>query len=210
MKFDSDDGIEMWLMDWKAESAKNPPQVVFSLTPEGIELFRNDPVKQGKTPGQRYVAILMRIDDDEKPNRCKPKAADQPKKEGVVSPELKKALDTIAALPVTPKEPKPRGPQTEAQRAANTGLCGLARKWCEDDHFQEWIAFTYPEDWGSVPKYKEREPTPLDCAAAVVKTLCKIESRILLNSDNAAILRFNALIREPYIKVRTKDGLPNE
>lgn len=210
MKFDSDDGIELWLLGWQ-ESHSGGCKVTFQVSADTLDKFRTATVKNGKIAGQRYCALLIELGDDEKPKAKEPISTITPAVARAVSARVRDIVippdtATYKGLQPTPP-PKPRPPATEAQRAAMHGLCGLAIKWCEDSHFHEWLAFTYPEEWGSVPEYKSKEPTPSDCAAVVVKKLCKIETRKQLDVDPDAETRFRALIMDKYIACRKADGI---
>ena len=60
---------EVMLAGWN-ESHTQGVRVTFWLQdPAALDPFRNATVRKGKTAGQRYMAVLVEVDDDEKPMR---------------------------------------------------------------------------------------------------------------------------------------------
>lgn len=173
------------------------------VSEEDAEYFKSHTAKKGDRAGQIYACQFVLMGDDGKPETAEP-------------PRATVLVSDVPASGVAPKgstpnaEPKPRPPATEAQRAAMTGLCGLAIKWCADQHFQEWAAFTYPESWGEA--FEKLAKNDDDAASYVVKRECGLESRKDLNDPALAggIAIFKAKIMGPYVECRTNDGLPNE
>ncbi len=116
--------------------------------------------------------------------------------EKVVNSVLQKSTPENDALP------RQRGAPTDAQRKAMAGFCGLAIKWCDDEHFQEWLAFTFPDQWGEATAANHA-----GMASQTVKRLCRIESRKELDTQEQAHRLFDTLIRQPYIACRKADDL---
>jgi hypothetical protein len=79
---------------------------------------------------------------------------------------------TNEAAQTPPQEEKPKGGE----------LARLAGMWCNDTNFQRWCAISHNQH-------------PQDC----IYTLCKITSRAELDHNDAAAMRFQELIRLPYM-----------
>lgn len=192
MKFDTEDGIELWLLGW-SQSHNGGCKVTFQITEETLELFRNATVKAGKHAGQRYAALLVQLDENDKPVPKEPaKKADAPATKSRQTP----AITATSEQKESAKEPAKHHPHFPA------GLCGLAVKWCDDEHFQEWCAFTYPELWSQQGEVRHEV-----AAAGVVKAVCGVASRKVLDEDHAAGEKFKLLIKEPYVECRQADGI---
>jgi hypothetical protein len=77
---------------------------------------------------------------------------------------------------------------------------GLLSQWCAmrcgEADFQRWISREF-----SGERFHVKLPMPdADRCAAVVRMVCKINSRAELDNDEAAEKRFNELIRHPWQK----------
>jgi len=204
--------IEFMLAGWD-ESHSGGKKVTFWVADDDeFAYFKNATVRKGKVAGQRYAAVLVQLTDDEQPDpeSVKPlpvakivvekatefKTPDQIAYEILTDP---KNADAVA------KEAAKRAPATEAQRKAMSGLCGLAIKWCDDEHFQEWLAFTFAEKWGDLAE-ERANVSHAGLAALLVKQLCRIESRKELDTSEQARRLFDTLIRQPYAACRKADG----
>ncbi len=176
-------------------------KVTLQISADDAAYFDAHTAKKGKLAGQRYQTVYVLLNDDEMPDAT---SLDHEKKAVTeVSPLRSMAAFANAAGEKAERVPsKPRGPSTEAQRAAMSGFCGLAVRWCLDEHFQEWLAFTYPEQWALMTS-----DTPAGAAPQLVKYICKIESRKELDTDDQAHRLFDTLIRHPYAACRKADGL---
>lgn len=196
-------GIEAELLLWKATyDGDTGGRLIFEISKDEIEPFFGLPTKKG---GQRFAAVLVLIGDDEKVVKTPDTVLVSEVPASGVAPKgstpkrgTGKARATVDAV----REHKPRPPATEAQRAAMNGLCGLAIKWCDDEHFQEWLAFTFPDDWAV-----SNEKTHAKMAADVVKHLCDIEIRKALDTDPRAGEVFRVKIMHPYVECRQADGI---
>ncbi len=189
-------GIEAELLLWKATyDGDTGGRLIFEVSKEEVEPFFGLRTKKG---GQRFAAVLVLIDDDESAQAPTPPV--QP--EIILDPKLVKvAIKELKDEAGAPRLVKPRPPATEAQREAMNGLCGLAIKWCDDEHFQEWCAFTFPREWG-VSKEKKHEKI----AADVIYHVCNVASRKHLDETPRAADEFREKIVAPYKLAREADG----
>ena len=74
----------------------------------------------------------------------------------------------------------------------------LAGMWCADSEFWTWL--NYERGFGG------RVSNP-DAAAIALRELCGIASRIELDTDTAALARFNKEIRHPFMKWMQARGI---
>jgi hypothetical protein len=100
----------------------------------------------------------------------------------------------------TPAQPEParEGPRFPG------GLCGLAVRWCEDQHFRVWLDEQYPD---AARLFLGTPATPEQRAKLVVCGICQIQSRKQLDTDDEAASRFKTAILRPYSEQRRRDGL---
>lgn len=82
------------------------------------------------------------------------------------------------------------------------GLCGLAVRWCADEHFQEWLTENFENAVGVFG-----ELPPEDMAKELICAECGVDSRKELDMNSSAGSLFKKLILEPYALQRKKDGL---
>jgi hypothetical protein len=87
------------------------------------------------------------------------------------------------------------------------GLCGLAVRWCDDAHFQEWIYTKFPGLTTAAP-VSVAEGSSM--AKYVICAMCKIESRKQLDTAIGADRIFRANFLEPYAAQRKADGIDEE
>jgi len=100
--------------------------------------------------------------------------------------------------PVPEEKPKAHGHFPE-------GLCGLAVKWCADDHFQAWVCDAFPD---LAQKYADgSQKGPEDQAKYIVCNVCRISSRKDLDTNTAAKEAFVKHIKDPYSAQREEDGV---
>lgn len=147
---------EFMLLNWH-ESASGGSKLIFAVSPDEMEQFKTLDRKDGKKLGQRLMAVLVPIGDDEQP----------------VPHETKK--------PSTSKFP--------------SGRTGLAVRWGADPDFRAWLRDSFE--------------TPICdevAAALMIRTVCEVESRKLLDLPGVAE-RFDRLIRIPYSDDRKERGL---
>jgi hypothetical protein len=74
----------------------------------------------------------------------------------------------------------------------------LAGMWCADSEFWTWL--NYERGFGG----KVSSP---DAAAIALREFCGIASRIELDTDHAALARFNKEIRHPFMRWMTARGI---
>jgi hypothetical protein len=77
--------------------------------------------------------------------------------------------------------------------ATHGGLTQLAGRWCKEPIFQGWLAENFEPEWASSTPLPDAEH-----AAAIVRRICKIESRRELDTNPDAALRFEGYIRKPF------------
>lgn len=64
---------------------------------------------------------------------------------------------------------------------------------CANPEFHRWAQVAFPAQWEAA--YGK---TPTEWAASVVRSVCCIESRAELDSNDAAAKRFHLLLRKPF------------
>lgn len=110
-------------------------------------------------------------------------------------------------------EPVAPGPETSQPSAAPAkraggfpgGLCGLAVRWCEEREFAEWLEFMFPGVSAEAPI--SRADNHKEFSAWVVKHICQIESRRVLNQPGRGQQIFDEQIRVPFAAFRKEVGL---
>lgn len=95
--------------------------------------------------------------------------------------------DGAAAVTEKPVSEKPKGGE----------WAKLAGMWCANPEFWEWMA--------SIPGV--RVPRDSGEAAELLKDACDIGSRVELDHDQAALARFNKVIRFPFMKWMQARGI---
>jgi hypothetical protein len=200
--------IEFMLAGWDESHCGGKKVTFWVADDDEFSYFKNATVRKGKVAGQRYAAVLVQLTDDEQPDpeSVKPLPA---KGAGIVAPKSRKASTTTAtSAPAEPAtEAATPGPETHESPKRKghghfpLGLCGLAVKWCDDEHFQEWCAFTFTDQWA------ECADSPAKAAAYVVKRVCEVSSRKELDTDPTAGGNFRSRIVVPYVACRKADGL---
>lgn len=90
--------------------------------------------------------------------------------------------------------------KSEAPKEKKDPLGGLS-KWavmrCQDPHFQEWIRNAFPGEC-EIALGEGINPTWEQVTKAVILSVCGIQSRKDLDTDELAQRRFNERFRHPY------------
>lgn len=165
--------IELMLLGWR-ETHNAGFTVTFAVAPEDGEFFKAKTVAKGKIAGQIFVAALAEV-------------GGVPDKSPVTGPTV------LVPESFDGAKLKPRFPD---------GLCGLAVRWCDDAHFQEWLQVFHAEEW----EIHVNLP-PSDRAKAVVCATCRIDSRKQLDTAIGADRIFRTEFLEPYAAAREADGI---
>jgi hypothetical protein len=184
----------LWLAGWR-ETNNGGFKVTFDVSPDDTDFFRGEKAANGKIAGQRYGCVIVRLNDDETPVPEKPKANDTK-----YATSIPKTPTGLAAVAETIK-----GDDDNTKHGGHHfpgGLCGLAIRWCDDKHFQNWLAENHRE---LPPVDKDR--TPEEFAKDGVLFLCGIASRKELDAIKEAGQLFRSLILKPYTKKRKEDGV---
>ncbi|MCE2724699.1 MAG: hypothetical protein LW865_15700 [Betaproteobacteria bacterium] len=93
----------------------------------------------------------------------------------------------VALAPLNPKALTPAGPEKDKPGP----LCMLAVNWCKDEKFQRWIC--RPSQFNPIPEVSA------GAARQKIITVCGVESRRELDTNDRAAMRFQELIRLPYM-----------
>jgi hypothetical protein len=216
--------LELWLLGW-SESHNGGCKVTFQVTEDDLVYFRSATIRKGKHAGQRYAGFLVQLTDQETPDMesLPPPVADAsptvieklekldallaqdfrqplPAVRGRVQSAASGLVANINAVSAAGVEPIVR-PPTKAHLP--NGFCGLAVRWCSDLHFQEWCAFTYPEEWGLPPEGTK----PDEIAKFVICKVCHCPSRKALDQLPSSGELFRHNILQPYGNCRRVDGV---
>ncbi len=196
--------LELLLEAWRDHS-KTGFHVTFLVSPQDQEFFKSC------ADGQRFTAVLVKLTDQEEPAPL-PTPSDLKREE---AKRAKRGAEEAKARSITPAELQAQATlpvdttvaESGVERAARfpAGMCGLAVRWCGDEHFQLWLEETYSGAWllHDVPKPDER-------AKAVVCEICTIKSRTELDTDTRAGNTFRSRIMEPYKARREEDGVDDD
>lgn len=182
--------IELMLAGWD-ESHSSGRKVTFWISDEDeFQYFKNATVRKGKVAGQRYQTVFVQLSDDETPDQESLKPA----------PVVQASVGQRSIGLVDEKAPAKR---TDAQRAANNGLCGLSLKWCKDPHFQEWCLHTFGDAWAAAGDVSFEK-----AAAFVVRRVCgATASRTELDTKPEAGALFKIWFMGPYKAQRAADKI---
>ena len=177
--------LEFLMEGWRSHS-KTGFHVTFLVGPGDEEFFK------AIADGTRFQAVLVKLTDDDQPAPL-PTKADAEK----LDAKRRKNAEVEAGAPqahtsAESLSPKPRFPG---------GLCGLAVRWCADEHFQNWIADTFGESWDTYSDMTD----PEERAKSVVCDLCEVISRKALDENQVAGTTFTEMILEPYAAQRKAD-----
>lgn len=203
--------MELMLAGWR-ETHNGGFIVQLLVQPDDAEFFKGATAAKGKIAGQLYQTYWMPFTDDaeakavsaEKPTVLVPPPIEPTfpsDKDKLISPSNASAAVTSApekaadtAAPAAEKK-KPHFPD---------GLCGLAVRWCADEHFLAWLPEAFPAEW--LPDFVPDE----EAAKQFILNLCAIDSRKELNKDYMAAEIFKTQILEPYSQVRQEDGVDED
>lgn len=172
-------GLELMLAGWR-ESNTGGATVTFWLPGSAdLDTFRAMTVRKGGKAGQRFMAALALLGDDDQPVEAPGAAPGQPVAAG-----------------------SPGTPVAAADSFKGGPLSRLAGRWCGSETFQRWVRPVYDRSmggdgsgWGDIgPAAME----PAEFARHAVLVLCDIESRRELDHDDAAAGRFHELVRRPF------------
>ncbi len=180
--------IELQLLGW-GESHNSGCKVTFAVHPEDLEYFKNKTERKGKIAGQIFMAVLVEVDGvPEKPvTDWKP-----------IDPPLTDVERAILKIP-------PRAHVSNTSHFPG-GLCGLAVRWCDDAHFQQWLELNHAEEWWSTQVFDK----PEEKAKKVICSVCEIDSRKQLDTAIGADRIFRSHFLEPYAKQRLIDRVDEE
>ena len=197
--------VELLHEGWR-EHSRTGFHVTFLVGPEESDFFRS------LKAGQRLSAVLVCLNDDDQPAPV-PGPAEKAKED---AKRLKTALADAGVLPQEGLRITPAGSATvldggepKPEHVANkfpTGLCGLAVRWCADEHFQNWMQSAYPAGWDTYAAAGNAE----EVAKQVICGLCDIGSRKELDTVDKARRMFEERIRGPYAAWRLEDGVDGE
>ncbi len=120
----------------------------------------------------------------------------------------KEPATKLVSTDIEPRHPlavEERQPAKEPAKAKfPAGLCGLAVRWCADDHFQRWLNQNFPETWA---EYSDGGKDLKNTAKCVVCDVCEVDSRKLLDEVEEAGELFKREILDPYREHRAAEGL---
>ncbi|HQC98971.1 MAG TPA: hypothetical protein PK306_25020 [Aquabacterium sp.] len=167
---------ELMLLRW-AESSTGGASITFLLPAAAdLEPFKAMTTAKGGKAGQRFMAALALLGDDERP-------VEPPGATGAAARPARQAASSGAA---------PKGGP----------LSQLAGRWCASHAFQRWVRPVYDRHlggdgsgWGDIGP---NELEPADFARHAILVLCKVDSRRELDHDPAAAERFHDLVRRPF------------
>lgn len=197
--------LEFLLETWRDHS-KTGFHVTFLVSPQDQEFFR------ACADGQRFTAVLVKLTDQDTPAPL-PTEADL-KRENAKRSARGAAEATRYVDPINdPKkqEPLPLDNVVQMPEPAEhhgkypPGLCGLAVKWCQDEHFQKWLASVNPEEWDEQSAFEAEER-----CKNIICSACGIVSRRELDSNDKAAATFKIDFMVLYIKQRNEDGIDAE
>lgn len=91
---------------------------------------------------------------------------------------------------------QPMQPQPKPEAPKGGALAKLAGMWCESAAFASWLSRTYTDTW-AVSSVTDPEN---ERCATTLRILCGIDSRAELDHDDRAAMRFQELVRLPYMQ----------
>jgi hypothetical protein len=156
-----------------SKSHRGGTKVTFWIDDEHLPYFEGATVRDGKHAGQIYQAVLVQLTQDGTP-------------------------DHQSVPPVEPVVPK-----QHKGGSFPGGLCGLAVRWCNDEHFHRWMMDAGPAY--AMPEYDGTSFS--DYCRACICRICKVSSRKELDTDKNAAALFHRCIVDPYRAARKHDGL---
>lgn len=163
---------ELMLLRW-SESSNGGASITFQLADSADLLpFKSMTAAKGGKAGQRFMAALALLSDDDQPVPPPPQAL--------------------------PAERAPRPVLT----SKGGQLSQLAGRWCSSTEFQKWVRPVYDRwmggdgaGWGDLgPNSME----PVDFARHAILTICQIDSRAELDHNDGAASLFHEHVRRPF------------
>lgn len=166
--------LELMLAGWRESNAGGATVTFWLPGSADLDAFRAMTVRKGGKAGQRFMAALALLGDDDVP---------------VEPPQA--AVGQHQATPA-------------AHELKGGPLSRLAGRWCCSEAFQQWIRPVYDRHlggdgsgWGDIGRV---EMEPADFARHAILVLCDIDSRRELDHDAAAASRFHELVRAEFGK----------
>lgn len=150
---------EVQLAGWRESHTSGATITLWLADPADLDVFRALTARKGNVAGQRFMAVLVEIGDDERP------------------------VQPPAAAPAPLESEKPKGGP----------LSRLAGQWCLDPMFCEWLSIRY------IDRYDPSGGSPSTAAAEVIRDVCGISSRALLDHNPKAAALFNTRFRQPFM-----------
>lgn len=138
--------------------------------------------------------------------------ASEPDKEPDTKPLIEGGFKHVTPEQAAGKEPAKEPakhvfdtpPKSHVKHHFPGGLCGLAVRWCADEHFHGWLEDTYPTQWaGALTQAEKNEEM---AAKYVIVDMCQIRSRKDLDTSPSADLTFRKYFLGPYSEVRKEHG----
>lgn len=169
--------IELMLLRW-SESSTGGASVTFALA-DGADLdrFRALTTAKGGKAGQRFMAALALLGDDEQP---------------VEAPSPRAAATAPATQPAG-------GGGNQLGDPPGGALARLAGQWCREARFQRWArevhGRTMAAQWGA---QEAASFSPAEFARQTILLLCDVDSRRELDHDEAAEDSFHERVRRPF------------
>lgn len=163
---------EAQLMAWGESNTQGPWIKLRLREPEQLNPFRGMTQAKGDRAGQRIAVVMVLIGDDEQPT-------------------------TIDSSQWTPEQIDKLREQDKAPLVINRiggPLARLAGLWCGDMRFQQWLSTAFV---GKNVSF-DHAPTNTEIAAAMVREVCGVASRVELDHNPKAAEAFHSLIRMPY------------
>lgn len=173
--------LELMLAGWRESNTGGATLTFWLPDSADLDTFRALTVRKGGKAGQRFMAALALLGDDDQPVPC----GDGP------SP---------AAAPAAAPASAPPPPCDHAASEIKGGpLARLAGMWCTEPAFQRWIRQAHGEamvrEWG---RPEVDAMAPAEFARQAILMLCDVDSRAALDHDEAAEDTFHTLVRRPF------------
>lgn len=160
--------VETMLLGWQ-RSHNGGSKIILQIPDEELVHFEKMTVKKGKVAGQRLAAVFVEIGPDEKP----------------------------VQQPATLEQAKDEAPKPEKEHHPLGALSKWAVMRCQDPAFQAWVREAFNGEWIIAAEdqlIKDDEGK----AKAVILSVCGIQSRKELDTDERAAREFNDWFRRPY------------
>jgi hypothetical protein len=191
--------IELMLAGWDESHAGGRKVTFWVADDDEFQYFKNATVRKGKVAGQRYQTVFVQLTDDDKPDKASLEPAREPAK-GIVQTSVGPRGTGLVDEPAKSAAKKRGGGHFP------DGLCGLAVMWCEEKHFQDWLASEFPEEWNTAAQ-KVFGKSPPFVATQVLYDMFEITTRKALDEDKEVGGQFRDVIMLPYKEQRKADGI---